>query len=343
MNKDIPIFITGGTGFIGSYLIRELLSQGYRNISAIRRSTSHRAMVASFEDQVRWIEGDILDVSLLSDCLINVDWVFHAAALVSMDPRDYNKMLKTNIEGTANMVNCSMAAGVDKFLHISSIAALGKPEAGKKWVGEANVWEKSSQTDGYAISKYKAEKEVWRAMAEGLKAVVVNPSIVLGSGIWKKGSANIFYRIYRGLKFYPTGSSGFVDVRDVARFSVQFMQHKVHGERFILNGENRTFLDLLNTVAQNFKRKGPNIAINPFTGFIAVSKEWLFSRLTGTRQQATWSTLKSIQRDVEYCNRKSREYLNADYTSINRTISETVKQFQQLVHEGLPPAMLPPL
>jgi dihydroflavonol-4-reductase len=343
MKKDIPIFVTGGTGFVGSYILQKLLHQGYRNVKALRRENSPRTMVSSFKDQVAWVEGDVLDVSFLSEHLNGTEWVFHAAAVVSMDFRDYKEMIKTNVEGTANMVNCSLAAGVRKFLHVSSIAALGNPNPGERMVDESTVLEKSGQCDGYAISKYRSEREVWRAIAEGLNAIIVNPSIVLGSGTWKKGSASIFRRIYHGLKFYPTGSSGFVDVRDVARFSVQLMEENIHSERFILSGENWSFQDLLNTIARNFKKKAPNIQINSYIAIMAVLKEWLASRITGSPQQATRTSIKIVQNEIEYDNRKSVDLLNIEYTPIDRTIAETVAQFMQTVPKGLSTARLPPL
>jgi len=225
MNNNKITFVTGGTGFVGAYLLRYLVQEGVR-VRALRRADSPMDLVAEIADKVEWVEGDILDVPFLETAMEGVDNVYHCAATVSFDPRDREHMMKVNIEGTANIVNICLSLNIRRLLHVSSIAALGR-EADTPHVNEAAKWSDSPLNSNYAISKFKAECEVWRGMAEGLDVVVVNPSVIVGSGYWEKGSSALFKTIGKGMKYYPAGGTGFVDVRDVARASIGLMNSDI--------------------------------------------------------------------------------------------------------------------
>ncbi|MBK8704119.1 MAG: NAD-dependent epimerase/dehydratase family protein [Saprospiraceae bacterium] len=185
-NATPDILVTGGTGFIGSYLLRYLVQNGYTRIRALRRPNSKMDMVAEIQDKIEWVECDLLDVLGLEEAMEGIRYVYHCAALVSMNRRDAQRLIEVNREGTANMVNWSLEKGVEKFLHVSSIAAIGHNKHAE-FIDENCHWERSGKLSYYALSKYQAEQEVWRGVAEGLNAVVVNPSVVLGSGRWKEG------------------------------------------------------------------------------------------------------------------------------------------------------------
>ena len=190
MNKyNTSILVTGGTGFVGSYLLRYLVQQGYTQIGAIKRPNSPMDLVEEIKDKIKWIEGDVLDIFSLEDALKGVQQLYHCAAVVSYSPKDFKQMMKVNVEGTANVVNLALEAGIKKMLYVSSIAALGKTEK-TLWVDEQADWIPSKSNSQYSISKYLSEMEVWRGMAEGLRAAIVNPSVILGSGFWDAGTAN---------------------------------------------------------------------------------------------------------------------------------------------------------
>ena len=177
MNKNI--FVTGATGLVGSYLVRHLLAQGKNNIRALRRSESNTKLVADFYDLVTWVEGDILDLPSLEDAMDGVQQVYHCAAMVSFEPRNVARMMKVNVEGTANVVNTAMFRGVEKLVHVSSIAAIGR-NLRQPDVTENSKWQRSPINSNYAISKYLAEQEVWRGSVEGLAVGIVNPSVEIG-------------------------------------------------------------------------------------------------------------------------------------------------------------------
>jgi len=236
-NKQV--LVTGGTGFLGAYLLAYLVKKGYQ-IKAIKRKTSSMDLVKNIQHKIEWLEGDILDTPFLETAMKGVQQVYHAAAIVSFDPRDAAFMLKVNAEGTANLVNAALYEGVEKLVHVSSIAALGRKEFQPN-INETAQWENSKENSNYAISKFKAECEVWRGMQEGLKIAILNPSVIIGAGNWKQGSCQLIQKVAKGLQFYPKGSTGFVDVRDVARAAILLMESDISGERYILNGANWSY------------------------------------------------------------------------------------------------------
>ena len=208
--------ITGATGFAGSYVLRTLLEAGYTSLRALRRSTSRMDLVDDLAGRVQWYEGDLRDVFDLEAAMEGVDTVIHCAALVSFNPRDRDRLLKINRDGTANVVNAALTQGVRRLIYMSSVAALGKEE-GDKQVTERTKWEPNPSNTNYAISKFQAEREAWRGQAEGLSVACVYPTIILGAGFWDVGSAKMIAHADRGGTFYPGGATGVVDVRDVAQ------------------------------------------------------------------------------------------------------------------------------
>ncbi|RYY18914.1 MAG: NAD-dependent epimerase/dehydratase family protein [Chitinophagaceae bacterium] len=257
MDKPRKILITGGTGFLGAYIIKELVEQGF-TVKAIRRGNKQWPFYISPEifEKVDWIEGDILDVVALGEAMIGTDAVIHAAAKVSFHAADRPEMFRTNIEGTANVVNLALEAGISKVLYVSSVAALGRTKNGDT-VTEDKKWEENAMNTNYALSKYHAEMEVWRGMGEGLNVTVVNPSTILGYGDWNTSSCALFKNVYNEFPWYTTGVNGFVDVEDVARAIVLLLASESSGERFILSGENWSFQQLFNQIANGFNKKNP--------------------------------------------------------------------------------------
>ncbi len=334
------IFVTGGTGLVGSYLLRYLVAQGYTNILALKRATSSMALVKEIQNKIEWIEGDILDVVLLEEAMEGIDLVYHCAAVVSFDPRFRKRLYAINQEGTANMVNVALHCGVKRFLHVSSIAAFGKRQTDKA-INESNKWERDPVNSDYTISKYLAEQEVWRGIAEGLPAVMVNPAVIMGSGFWDAGPARFFTQIWNGLKFYPTGKTGFVDVRDVARFMILLMESDIVAERYILSAENWTYQDLFFRIADLLKVKRPSIQVTPFLKELAWRFEWIRSRITRKKPMVTKATANASMSRYEFDNQKSIQTFDFKYTPIETTLTETGKQFLEGIKNGFPPKYLP--
>lgn len=333
------ILVTGGTGFLGSYLIRLLIRKGYQ-VRALRRPNSPMNLVADVASQVEWVEADLTDIIALEDVMKEVSYVMHCAALVSFHQRDVTRMMQVNVEGTANLVNLSLEMGVKRFIHVSSIAAIGRTKE-RPHLDEKSKWMQSSGNSPYAISKYMGEQEAWRGHAEGLSVAIINPAIVLGSGFWELGSAKFFKQIKEGLKFSPVGRSGFVDVRDVAQFMVHLLESEISGERFILNAENTLYRDFFRMIAAALGAKEPPITVTPFLAEVAWRVEWLKEKLLGTDPLVTKDTARNSVSTFYYNNEKSRAVFGFEYRPLEQTIREIGAQFLEARQDGLTPRVLP--
>ena len=181
------IFVTGASGLLGSHLIQSLVAKG-KMVRAL-----YRNQIPSFKgaEKVQWVEGDLLDIISLEAAIEGAQQVYHAAAIVSFSPSKAAIMIKANQEGTANLVNICIDQKVEKLVFVSSVAALGRIREDAP-IDETMHWTPETSNSIYGKSKYLAEMEVWRGMAEGLNIAIVNPVIIFGAGDWNKGSSEIF-------------------------------------------------------------------------------------------------------------------------------------------------------
>lgn len=328
------VFITGGTGFLGSYIIKELVQKNYV-VRAIRRSGKRPFYIpASIFESVEWIDGDILDVMVLEDAMRGVDAVIHAAAKVSFANNDKNELFKTNIEGTANVVNAALANDVKKFIYVSSVATLGNSVNGAP-INESNPWKERLFSTSYAESKYHAEMEVWRATGEGLPAAIVNPSTIIGYGDWDSSSCSIFKTVFKEFPWYTKGVNGFVDVEDVARAIVLLLQTDIQSERFILNGDNTSFYELFNLIADAFGKNRPRWEATPFLGEIAWRGESIKSFFSGKPSILNKQTARIAQSKRYFENNKIRKYLPGfSFTSLSETINKACKSYLDGMIDG---------
>ena len=280
------ILVTGGTGFVGSYIIKDLIEHGH-SVRALRRTTTLPFWIdKNILDKVEWVEGDVLDIVSLEDAMEGIETVIHAAAVVAFVKKDRAKMYQVNVEGTANVVDTMLEKNISRLVYISSVAALGRTAKGGH-VSEEKKWEDSSVNTHYAISKYKSELQVWRGIGEGLNAVILNPSTVLGYGDWNHGSCAIFKNIHKGIGFYTTGVNGFVDVEDLARATRLIMESGISEQRYIVNGDTWAFKQLQETIADGFGKKRPTREATPFLLGVAWRVERFKSIFTGNRPLIT--------------------------------------------------------
>lgn len=302
-NMDL---VTGATGIVGTHLLVELASRGpvraiYRNgsdRSIVQRVFRHyRADDDELLQRIEWVEADLLDADALNDAMVGVRYVFHAAAMVSFDPRDTNTMQRVNVGGTTNVVNAALAQGVRRLCHVSSTAAIGHAPAGVPR-NEDMPWEMKDTTSAYAIGKYEAELEVQRGIAEGLDAVIVNPCIILGPGLSGRSSMTLVERLRKGTRFYPPGSNAVVDARDVAECMLELADRGVSGERYLLVGENLPYRALFDQLSRAFERPIPTTALQPWVLKLGWRFERLRTLLTGSKPFITEATAHSsiIQR-----------------------------------------------
>lgn len=324
--------VTGGTGFLGAYIIKELVEKGY-SVRALRRSQALPFFIPpTIFNKVEWIHGDILDVVALDEAMKNVDAIIHAAAVVSFIKRERNNMYKVNVEGTANVINTALENNIHRLVHVSSISALGRTASGDH-INEEKKWARSRLNTHYAITKHLAELEVWRGAGEGLKPVIINPSTILGYGNWHTGSCAIFRKIYKEFPWYTSGINGFVDVEDVARVSVMLMETTITEERFIINGDNWGFKKLFKTIAENFGKKPPSKEAGPWLSNIAGQLEKLSAWVTGRNPLLTKESIKIALSKSYWENDKIRKTLtDFSFTPLEESIHKACKKYEEAIN-----------
>ncbi len=328
----MQILITGATGLVGSATARRFLAEGHA-VVVLHRPGSDRSLLRDLEGRIRWQEGDILDVVSLEKALADVDYVIHAAAVVSFVPRDEATMYKVNVEGTANVVNACLKRGIRKLCHVSSVAALGRPDPRMIAsdttivINETQRWTDSPNNSAYAKSKYLAEVEVWRGIAEGLSVVIVNPSLILGEGDWQKSSTQLFKYVYDGKPFYTEGTVNYIDVRDIAEAIYQLTLSEIENERFILSAGTATYRELFAAIAEGFGKKPPHIKVGSGLAGGIWRVEAVRSWLTGSRPLITKDTARSAAHHFEFSNAKIKKALSFDFQPLDKTVKRVCESF----------------
>lgn len=297
------ILVTGATGLVGTHLIKELAKQN-KSIRALYRK---EIPVWSSDLNIEWVKADILDICALEEALAGVRKVYHCAAVVSFNPANKNQLQKTNVEGTANLVNACINTGVEKLLFVSSVAALGRIREDQP-IDETMNWTPETSNSEYGKTKYLAELEVWRGMGEGLNVAVVNPVIILGAGDWNGGSSAIFKSAFNEFPWYTEGMSGFVDVLDVVRAMILLMESSRSGEKYIISGSNAYYKDVFTSIAKGFHKKPPHKKVNPLLAGIVWRLEAIKSLLTKKDPLLTRETAKTAQTKARFNNKKFLEH-----------------------------------
>ena len=331
------IAVSGATGFLGAHVVCRLLQKGLQ-VRALKRKGSN---MAEFEyiysllfsnneakQNLTWVDADILDTTALELALRGIEEVYHCAAMVSFSQKDKEQMMQVNVQGTANMVNLSLINGVKKFAHISSIASLGREKSGVH-ISEKSKWVDSKLNSNYAISKHKAEMEVWRASEEGLNVVIVNPGVILGSGDWHKGSCALFNMVYKGMPFYTRGVNGYVDVLDVANATIKLMDNNFFAERFILVSDNTEMKYFLDETSTLLNKKKPSIEVNKMLAELAWVGAAIASLFSGKKPNLTKETSRASLNKYYYSNQKIKDKIGFEFITINQTIAQTCKNLLQ--------------
>ncbi len=333
--KVFMVLITGGTGFLGSYIIKNCVEKGLA-VRALRRASSKLPLFISQQifDKIEWVDGDVLDVVALDDAMKGVHSVIHSAAIVSFAKAERKNMYAVNIDGTANVVNAAIDNGVQRFLHVSSVAALGRTTDAAT-VSEEKKWEENKNNTHYAISKHEAEVHAWRGFAEGLQGAIINPSTILGYGNWHQSSCAIFKNGYKEFPWYTYGINGFVGVHDVAEAAVQLLQSNIHQQRFIVNADNISFRSLFTMIAEGFRRRPPHREATKWMGQLAWRLESIKSKMAGTTPLLTKETAKVAQSKTSFSNDALLQVLPGfSYAPLHTVIKNSCEKYLTALQKG---------
>ncbi len=320
------ILVTGATGIVGAQLIRTLVDD-LQEVRAAKRSNSNTSWTDDINNKVEWVEADLLDLYALEKAFEGITHVVHCAAIVSFDNSNDPYMYNVNIEGTKNILALCQEFDIQKLVYISSVAALGRSLKAKT-ISEETKWELSSLNTAYANSKYLAELEVWRAQEEGLPAVILNPSVIIGPGNWNSSSLNLFKHVKKGNPLYPVGSINYVDVRDVAQIAKEFLFLPIQGERYILSAGLISYKLFFELIAKGLNKKAPYLKINPALATFAAYILRIVRFLTGSKTSITKEAVKLSQLSVLFSAKKIEAELNYKFKPIEDSISWTCKQLE---------------
>ena len=322
------ILVTGASGIVGHFVVKDLVSAGHK-VRAIKRVDSNIDSLAQWQDSIEWVEADLLDLSALEKSFIDIDRVVHCAALVSFHQEDKDELMNVNVNGTANMVNLALEHNVKKFIHVSSVAALGR-KPNLDIIDENVKWEESDNNTNYAESKYLGELEVWRAQEEGLPVVIVNPSVVLGPGRWDSSSMQLFKYANDGQLFYPDGEMNFVDVRDVSNIIEILLFNNISEERFILNAGKAYYKEVFDLISKNLNKPAPKIKVSDTLLTFAYILDTIKSKLLRKKSIITRESSRLSKMNYFFSNQKLKEKLNYEFKtledSVAWTCSEIIKQ-----------------
>lgn len=333
------ILVTGATGLVGSHLVMHLAEKGlpiaalYRNEKAIEKTKDLFIMhnKENFFATITWISADITDIPALEHAFKGIEYVYHCAAKISFDPRDEESLRKTNIEGTANIVNFSLAKNIKKLCYVSSIAALGDLPAHQTITNEETDWNAEKPHSDYAISKYGAEMEIWRGQQEGLQVVLVNPGVILGAlpTSWNRneGSFKIINAVAKGLPYYTCGTTGFVGVTDVVNIMMQLMNSENEGERYILVSENLSYQTLTTLIANKLQVKPPQRRATKWMTELAWRWDWMRATLFFQKRTLTKAIAMSLHTNDVYANAKVCNSLNYHFEPMERVVEGIANRF----------------
>ncbi len=330
------ILVTGGTGLIGAHLLLFLTRKGlspraiYRHEKSLQK-TRHLFQNYSAEpdklfDQIQWVEADITDIFSLKKSLKDVRQIYHAAAMVSFKPKDKAQLHLTNVEGTNNLLHLAMDYPIEKFMHVSSIAALGSYE---QPVAEQTHWNWKEKHSDYAVSKYLSEMEVWRAGQEGLPIVIINPSVVLGAHFKSGAMSNFIHQIQKNRHYYPPGSNGFVDVWDVVKAMTDLIKSDIVNESFIVSAYNKSYRDILQTTAKLLNKPQPRKALPKSLAYGLYAAGFLQRIVNPDANYLTANMLDTLYKQTTYSSQKLQDKLHFNFIPFESAMTNLIAQYQK--------------
>lgn len=323
--------VIGATGIVGSHVLLELLQNKEQVIAAKQKDSDiskvkelfayYGEKAASYFENINWIDLDIRDVFSIEESLQGISTVYHCAGLVSFDHRDTFKLKQLNELGTKNVVDACLYKKVKALCYVSSIASINNSDYTKE-LTEDVFWKKKGNESEYALSKYNAEREVWRGIEEGLNAVIVNPGVILAPVFWSQSSVRLFDECYKGNKFYTNGLAAYVTASDVAKIMHALISKRIYANRYIIIENNYTFKEILSSIQTCFHKPVPSIQISPRLLKLASWLEGIWVFFTRKERKISQALLNSAHNSQNYSNEKIKRLLGYEFTPIQSAIAE---------------------
>lgn len=328
--------VTGATGILGSHVVLQLLLQNKPVIAAKQKNSDIKktGQLFSYYNQqelfkkIIWKDMDITDVFSIEEALEGVDTVYHCAGCTSFNKRDRKQLFKINETGTANVVTACIEKKVKALCHVSSIAAINNLDH-KDDLNEDVFWKTSGTESDYALSKYGAERQVWRGMEEGLNAVIVNPGVILSPGFWQQSSSRLFATVNRGNPFYTTGVTGYISAEDTAKAMIALTEGRHFANRYILIENNYSFKQILDTISTQLGKRKPFLHAGNFLLQIGRFFNYIASRISGKEQAITGAVIRSALGSKACSNTKVKKALGINFTPVEKEIIAICRLFKE--------------
>lgn len=331
MSASSRTLVTGATGLVGSELVQQLLDAG-KSVRIFRRETSDLSLLGAAAENVEHAVGDLRDARSVLAAMNDVSHVYHAAARVSFGPGQQAALHAVNVTGTGNVVNAALRSGVQRLVHTSSMAAFGRPSTRKPAndsgpvdraapvIDEDTAWDGGEDRSAYALSKYESELEVHRGIAEGLDAVIVNPSLIFGLGREGENTRRIIDLVRSGwAKAVPPGSTNVVDVRDVAAGMRRAMDRGETGRRYFLGSENLPWKVIVSTLADAFGESPPSHTVPPsllkLGAWLSEVGAFITRREAGLTREQVQTSISTYR----YTHRRAADELGCCFRSFDET------------------------
>lgn len=326
----MKVLVTGATGMVGSELTRQLLDEG-AHVRILRRETSSFSLLGDVSDHVEHAIGDVRDFESVLRAMDGIGHVYHTAGFLGFGGKSDLPLLRAiNVEGTANVADAALEAGVLRLVQTSSMAAFGRTDRPGEIIDEKTTWTASKQNSLYAESKYQAELEVHRAIAEGLDAVIVNPALIFGMGKPGENTREIVEKVKSGrFPGIPAGGTNVVDVRDVAVGHRLAMLEGRTGERYFLGSENLSWRTILQTIAAALGVDPPSREVPPGPAMaVAVLMETI-AKITRTQPLITRETVRTANRTYLYSNARAIDELGCTFRKFSETATYLAAMLSQ--------------
>jgi dihydroflavonol-4-reductase len=300
------ILVTGASGCLGSHIVRELLEQG-EHVAVLVLPNDPAVALQSLRKGLVWREGDLLDPASLGSALEGVTRIYHAAGLALPYECERKRMFAVNVQGTVNLLRAARDAGVERILHVSSIAAVGYPA---EEADESMIYNGDAFRLAYMHSKRDAEDQVRGFCASGMDIVIACPSAVIASNCdvlhgWGKVMLDLQLR---RLPFIPPGGIAVIGAQDLVRGLLAVMAKGKSGERYILNAHNVSYLELFTCMAAAMAVEAPRW--QPRTlGWIVALLRPLDVLLTRIPLRLSADVVALLGRQVHYRSDKARRQL----------------------------------